>query len=81
MGYDITVAHPQGYELASSVIQEAQRMSQQTGGRINFSHDLESAVKDTQVIYAKAWGPSSPLAPTAGFTHILDDSRTTSKIS
>jgi len=39
MGYDITVAHPQGYELASSVIQ------------------------DTQVIYAKAWGPSSPLAP------------------
>jgi len=63
MGYDITVAHPQGYELASSVIQEAQRMSQQTGGRINFSHDLESAVKDTQVIYAKAWGPSSPLAP------------------
>jgi len=62
MGYDITVAHPPGYELATSVIKEAQNLSQRSGSRIRFSHNLDSAIQDTQVIYAKAWGPSSPLA-------------------
>lgn len=62
MGYDITIAHPPGYDLAPSVIHQAQSIAEKTGSRIHFSQDLDSAVKDTQVIYAKAWGASSSLA-------------------
>ncbi len=63
MGYNITIANPMGYDLSHSVIQEAQNLAKQTGSDIQFSHDLDSAVKDTQVIYTKAWGPSSSSAP------------------
>lgn len=59
LGMNVTVAHPEGYDFHPNVMNQAHQLASATGGSIQVTHDKAEAVKDTHVIYAKAWG--SPL--------------------
>jgi len=56
-GADITVAHPPGFELHSTVLDEAARYAQESGGMINFTHEQRAACAGAEVVYAKSWSP------------------------
>jgi N-acetylornithine carbamoyltransferase len=58
-GCEIRVAHPPGFDLHPSVVSEAQRYAEASGGSISFLHDQASAVRGARVVYAKAWGPAT----------------------
>ncbi|HTL97301.1 MAG TPA: N-acetylornithine carbamoyltransferase [Holophagaceae bacterium] len=64
-GADITVAHPEGYELAPEVRAEAEAYAKATGGSVRFTHDQAAALKGAKAVCAKAWGPATgaPAAP------------------
>lgn len=64
-GCNVRVAHPKGFELTKSVLDEARGFAQQAGGSVTITNDQDAALKGSHVIYAKAWGPSSatPDAP------------------
>jgi len=60
-GCDVQVAHPPGYDLHPSVLEEAKTYAAEAGGSVNVGHDQSAALENSIALYAKAWGPS--LAP------------------
>ena len=61
-GAEITVAHPEGHELAPEVRAEAEALAEATGGSVRFTRDQGEALKDAKAVCAKAWGPASGAA-------------------
>lgn len=58
-GCNVRVAHPKGFELTSSVLDEARAFATRAGGSVTVTNDQDAAMDGSHVIYAKAWGPSS----------------------
>lgn len=55
-GMDIRLAHPPGWELDDDVMKTARTLAGEQGGSLEVSHDIDEAVVDADVIYAKSWG-------------------------
>jgi N-acetylornithine carbamoyltransferase len=62
-GFDITLAHPPGYELSAAIHQEAAAYAQQTGSQLKQSNSLDHALENADVVIAKSWGPCKNNAP------------------
>ncbi|MBC7793671.1 MAG: N-acetylornithine carbamoyltransferase [Clostridia bacterium] len=58
-GCNVRVAHPKGFELTASVLNEGVKLADQAGGSIIVTNDQSEALRGSHVVYAKAWGPSS----------------------
>jgi N-acetylornithine carbamoyltransferase len=56
MGHDLTIAHPQGYELDEELVRDINARAFDAGGRVRFTDDVEEAFDGQQVVYAKSWG-------------------------
>lgn len=56
MGHDLTIAHPQGYELDDELMKEIRQQAAGAGGRITIEHDVAKAFEGAEVVYAKSWG-------------------------
>jgi ornithine carbamoyltransferase len=54
-GMDVRVAHPQGYELDSQVVEEVGALAQSSGGRFETGLALNDAVRGAHVVYARSW--------------------------
>jgi N-acetylornithine carbamoyltransferase len=55
-GMDVTVARPEGYSLDGSVMSAAKKNCEESGGSVQETSELETAVPGASVIYAKSWG-------------------------
>jgi ornithine carbamoyltransferase len=55
LGMNLTFVHPKGYELDPYYLDESRRMIEQTGGSIEILQNMDEAVQDADVIYAKGW--------------------------
>lgn len=55
LGMNLTVAYPKGYDLDPVYLEESQELAKLAGGNIEVVHDINEAVKDASVIYAKGW--------------------------
>lgn len=62
-GADITLAHPEGYDLAPEVRAEAEALAKATGGSLRFTQDQSAALKGAKAVCAKAWGPATGMGP------------------
>lgn len=58
MGCDVRVAHPPGFELHPGVLEQAEDLAAESGGRFHVSHDQFAALAQSRAVYAKAWGPN-----------------------
>lgn len=58
-GCEIRLAHPKGFELHPSVIDEAKAIAAYIGGSVTVTSDQNEALRGSKAIYAKAWGPST----------------------
>ncbi|PYS44077.1 MAG: N-acetylornithine carbamoyltransferase [Acidobacteria bacterium] len=56
MGHDLTIAHPEGYELDGDLMKTIRQQAADAGARIRIEHDIESAFDGAEVVYAKSWG-------------------------
>ncbi|MFV1959667.1 MAG: N-acetylornithine carbamoyltransferase, partial [Planctomycetota bacterium] len=56
MGMDVTVCHPEGYELDPAVRDSMERSADAEGGSVRWVEDLEEGVEGADVVYAAAWG-------------------------
>ena len=59
LGMDVSLCHPEGFDLPESVTTKAAELSQAGGGRIRILHDQKAAFKDAEIVYAKSWGALS----------------------
>ena len=56
LGMDVTVARPSSHALDASLVDEAAQVAQAQGGSVATSEDIDAAVEDADVVYAKSWG-------------------------
>ena len=56
MGMDVTLAHPEGFELYDGIMNLARDLSAKSDGSIAVTNDRDEGVRGAEVIYAKAWG-------------------------
>lgn len=56
LGHELTIAHPPGYELDDSLLEEINVQAYDAGTRVTLTNDIEEAFDGAQAIYAKSWG-------------------------
>lgn len=56
MGHDLTIAHPEDYDLDESLMKDISAHAEAAGGSVEVVNDIDAAFKDAEVIYAKSWG-------------------------
>lgn len=57
MGMDVTLAHPEGYEIMSGVEDIARKNAAQFGGKFMKTDSMEEAFRDADIVYPKSWAP------------------------
>ncbi len=62
LGYDVTLAHPPGFDLAPGVVDQARALAEANGAAFDVTHESADALDGADVVYAKAW--SAPLVYT-----------------
>lgn len=56
-GMDVTLAHPEGYDIMPEVEQVAARQAKASGGSYRKVNTMEEAFKDADIVYPKSWAP------------------------
>ena len=56
-GMEVTLAHPEGYEIMSDVEEVAAKNAAATGGKFTKTNDMAEAFKDADIVYPKSWAP------------------------
>lgn len=72
-GMDVVVAHPEEFPLDRGIVERAGRRAQEGGATLRFVHDMESALKDADIIIPKNWGGF-------GFFDRFEDTRETRSV-
>jgi len=55
LGWNFTIANPEGYDLNPKAVEIAQAIARDTGSKLTFLRDPHEAVKGAQVIYTDTW--------------------------
>ena len=55
-GHDLRIAHPKGYELDLELTANIERHAAANGGTVEYTHNVNAAFDDVEVVYAKSWG-------------------------
>ncbi|BEV71548.1 MULTISPECIES: knotted carbamoyltransferase YgeW [unclassified Paludibacterium] len=56
-GMDVTLAHPEGYDLIPDVVEVARNNAKASGGSFRKVATMEEAFKDADIVYPKSWAP------------------------
>jgi len=56
-GMDVTLAHPEGYDVMPEIEDIARKNASATGGSFSKTSSMEEAFKDADIVYPKSWAP------------------------
>ena len=56
-GMDVTLAHPEGYDLIPDVVEVARKNAAESGGSFKQVNTMAEAFKDADIVYPKSWAP------------------------
>lgn len=56
-GMEVTLAHPDGYELIPEVVAVAKKNAQASGGTFRQVNTMQQAFKNADIVYPKSWAP------------------------
>ena len=54
---DVTLAHPEGYEVMPEIEEIARKNAEATGGSFRKSNSMKEAFADADIVYPKSWAP------------------------
>lgn len=57
LGMNVTLAHPEGYEVMDDVIEVAKKNAEEQGCTFTITNSMEEAFRDADVVYPKSWAP------------------------
>jgi ornithine carbamoyltransferase len=55
LGWNFTIASPEGYDLKTRASENAKKLAAESGSRLVFQRDPHQAVRDADVIYTDTW--------------------------
>jgi knotted carbamoyltransferase YgeW len=56
-GMEISLAHPEGYDLIPDVVALSRKQAAASGGSFAHVNSMEAAFKDADIVYPKSWAP------------------------
>jgi knotted carbamoyltransferase YgeW len=56
-GMQVTLAHPDGYNLIPEVVEIAQNQAHASGGSFHVTGSMDEAFRDADIVYPKSWAP------------------------
>ncbi|MCL2427171.1 MAG: knotted carbamoyltransferase YgeW, partial [Oscillospiraceae bacterium] len=56
-GMEVSLAHPEGYEVMDDVINVAEKNAAQSGGKFCKTNCMKDAFQDADIVYPKSWAP------------------------
>jgi N-acetylornithine carbamoyltransferase len=56
-GLDVVLAHPPEFKLMPEIMDQAKAQAKKFGTGFEVVDDMNAAVKDADIVYAKSWGP------------------------
>ena len=56
-GMEVSLAHPEGYDLIPEVVEVAKKNAKESGGKFNHVKTMAEAFKDADIVYPKSWAP------------------------
>ncbi len=56
-GMDVTLAHPEGYEVMPEIEEIAKKNAKATGGSFKKCNSMQEAFQDADIVYPKSWAP------------------------
>ena len=56
-GMNVTLSHPQGYDLVADTLSISQKHAKESGGSFTHVHSMEEAFRDADIVYPKSWAP------------------------
>lgn len=56
MGMDVTLAHPEGYDLDPNVISKCEENAKQYDGKFKITNDFNEGFEGADIVYPKSWG-------------------------
>jgi len=71
MGMDVTLAYPEGFDLAPDVVDSTEKLARENGGNLSIVHDMKEGFTDANVVYPKSW----TVQPTEGGTADLEKAK------
>jgi ornithine carbamoyltransferase len=55
LGWNFTIANPEGYDMPSGSVEQAKKVAEKSGANLAFLRDPHKAVSKAQVIYTDTW--------------------------
>jgi knotted carbamoyltransferase YgeW len=56
-GMEVTLAHPEGYEIMPEVEEIARKNAEESGGSFKKTNSMGEAFRDADIVYPKSWAP------------------------
>ena len=56
-GMEVTLAHPEGYEVMPEIEEKAKRFAEESGGSFRRTNSMAEAFRDADIVYPKSWAP------------------------
>ncbi|MCL1063543.1 knotted carbamoyltransferase YgeW [Shewanella benthica] len=56
-GMDVTLAHPEGYDLIPEVVEQAKKNAKASGGSFTQVDTMAAAFEGADIVYPKSWAP------------------------
>jgi len=56
-GMNVTLSHPEGYDLIPDVVELAGKNAKKSGGSFQVVNSMEESFRDADVVYPKSWAP------------------------
>ncbi len=72
LGMDVTLAHPEGYDLLPNVNELAARQAKESGGSFKITHDMKEAFQNADVVCPKSWASFSVMEKRRDLLHACD---------
>lgn len=60
-GMEVTLAHPEGYELMPEVYEIAEKNAKLSGGKFTKTNSMKEAFLNADIVYPKSWAPFSAM--------------------
>ncbi len=57
LGMEVSLAHPEGYDLMPEVVQLAKDQANVSGGKFTVTNSMDEAFENADIIYPKSWAP------------------------
>jgi len=57
MGMEVSLAHPEGYDLLSDVEEVAKKNAAASGGKFTKTNSMKDAFANADIVYPKSWAP------------------------